>query len=423
MKRIVVAFALLVFLVCPAYASSATPSFSTINLTQWSATWPNYFGFWTYSIGGTSRNRGFAQASGYSQNAVATSSGYYYSYTRFTNSIIFNPGYSGISYVQWFLASQIVSNLPSGQLYSQCDYRSPQINAYVSSVDSPGALAASFYISLAGGNNTPVGNSRLFSDNVSFYYIDAVGNSHTLGSLNATQQGAATKLNGGNSYQINDYVQYFGYKAVYGPRTGDDMYFPANGWQVLPADDYVNKSLYLTHNFRFSVQQIYYETVAEADIPFHELFTFLRSVLDTTLSSIKEAIENLASSIGGDVTTIINNIDNSVNQVNDTLTQINNNITSTTEQNQASQDMVDEMGQIRDQIDDMSKQIDDLTNRPPPDSVLPSIPPYIGNPPDDASQVAQTAIKSMFANSIILPFMVMVFTLALVRYVLFGKSK
>lgn len=105
------------------------------------------------------------------------------------------------------------------------------------------------------------------------------------------------------------------------------------------------------------------------------------------------------------------------------ITNIKNEITSSTVDNQYSQEIVDQMDDLLEQIEDLTQQIEDVTFRPPPDTILPSPPADLLPPVDPAGQLGFEAVTSILSLPLILSFLLMVFTLALIRYVLFGKSQ
>lgn len=110
-------------------------------------------------------------------------------------------------------------------------------------------------------------------------------------------------------------------------------------------------------------------------------------------------------------------------QVNQSIQNVYNEIQSSSEDNEYAEQLLDELQGIMDSIDELTQQIEDNTNRPPPDDIVPSMPPVFVAPSDIPSQDGRTAITDILASSILTNILIMVFSLAFLRYVLFGKSK
>lgn len=110
-------------------------------------------------------------------------------------------------------------------------------------------------------------------------------------------------------------------------------------------------------------------------------------------------------------------------QVNQSIQNVYNEIQSSPEDNQYAEELLEELKSIMDTIDELTQQIEENTNRPPPDDIVPSIPPVLLAPSDVPSQDGRTAITDILASSFLTNILIMVFSLAFLRYVLFGKSK
>lgn len=109
-------------------------------------------------------------------------------------------------------------------------------------------------------------------------------------------------------------------------------------------------------------------------------------------------------------------------QIVQNIQNIQQEITSSPEQNAQAQEMVEQMQETLDEIRDLVQQIEENTSRPPPEEILPTINPDITNPSDPAAQTALQAVGDLFGNSLITNLLLIVITLAFVRYVLFGKA-
>lgn len=134
-----------------------------------------------------------------------------------------------------------------------------------------------------------------------------------------------------------------------------------------------------------------------------------------TLQSVLSALQ----SSGGDVSSIVSALDDVNTKLQSTLDQI----TSSVSDNDYTQQILDDMDQLMEKIDDLTQQIEDNTNRPPPEDIVPSIPPQLLPPTDETAIAGRNAISGILSSPFFVTFLLMVFSLAFLRYVLFGKSK
>lgn len=124
---------------------------------------------------------------------------------------------------------------------------------------------------------------------------------------------------------------------------------------------------------------------------------------------------------GPDYSSILQQILSQLQGLKSDASSILGQVTSTPEENQAAQAIVDQIEQTMEEIEELNKQIEDNTNRPDPDDLLPSAPAELLPPSDDAAAAGYEVVSSILASPLMLSLLVMVFTLAFVRYVLFGK--
>lgn len=89
---------------------------------------------------------------------------------------------------------------------------------------------------------------------------------------------------------------------------------------------------------------------------------------------------------------------------------------------QVAADMRDKMEQISGQIADASQKIDELTQRPEPSAIVPSAPDILTTT-DVAAVSAVDAYKSILATPLVLQMLLVLFGLAFLHYVLFGKGE
>lgn len=105
------------------------------------------------------------------------------------------------------------------------------------------------------------------------------------------------------------------------------------------------------------------------------------------------------------------------------LQQIQQTVQSSPEQDADSQQLLDEIQSLLDEIEELVTVINDNTYRPPPDDILPSMPPSVLPPSDEAAVVGRDAIVGIMSSEFMVGILLLVFTLAFVRYVLFGKAR
>lgn len=132
-------------------------------------------------------------------------------------------------------------------------------------------------------------------------------------------------------------------------------------------------------------------------------------------------INFVPESAGSDYSSILQQILSQLQGLKAEASSILDQITSTPEENQAAQAIVDQIEQTMEEIEELNRQIEDNTNRPEPDDLLPSAPSELLPPSDGAAVVGYELVTSMLSSPFMLSFLLMVFTLAFIRYVLFGK--
>lgn len=101
-------------------------------------------------------------------------------------------------------------------------------------------------------------------------------------------------------------------------------------------------------------------------------------------------------------------------------------LTPTPQQSSTASQYVQDMGELQDQIDEANQTIEDNTNRPSADALVPATPDIIQDGVIGGGDAAATAMMddfgSLLASPLILNVLVLVFTLAFLSYVLFGKK-
>lgn len=152
--------------------------------------------------------------------------------------------------------------------------------------------------------------------------------------------------------------------------------------------------------------------------------TFYTGVLDADFTVISTTISGQLQQIITTLDSILEALQSfDLSSIVDELQSIKDMITSSPSQDQAAQEVLEKVEEILDQIDELNQMINDNTNRPPPDEIIPSSPPQLLPPTDSAGMIGFDFTKSFLEQPLILSILVMVFTLALIRYVLFGKAE
>lgn len=110
-------------------------------------------------------------------------------------------------------------------------------------------------------------------------------------------------------------------------------------------------------------------------------------------------------------------------EISNSIQNIYNEIQASPDQIENAQQMLDDLQDTMDEIQDMIDIIEEKTNRPPPESVVPSMSPDLTNPTEPAAVAGRDAISFLLSTPLLVEILLMVFMLAFVRYVLFGKSQ
>lgn len=134
-----------------------------------------------------------------------------------------------------------------------------------------------------------------------------------------------------------------------------------------------------------------------------------------TLLSILSALQSNSGNVSGIVSAL--------DTVNDKLQSTLDQLTSSDDDNELTQQILDKMDELMEEIDELNLTINDKANRPPPEDIVPSMPPQLLEPTDPSAIEGRNFITDLLSSQFFLTFLLMVFTLAFIRYVLFGKSK
>lgn len=145
----------------------------------------------------------------------------------------------------------------------------------------------------------------------------------------------------------------------------------------------------------------------------------LQASLDSIIASLRE--QNTLISNG--FANVLQGIQNVINAI----AGLGSASASTPEQDAAASQYVQDMEDTMQKIDDANQIIEDNTNRPSADSIIPTVPDIIQDGVIGGGDEAATAMMGDFgellASPMILNLLLMVFGLAFLSYVLFGKKE
>lgn len=137
--------------------------------------------------------------------------------------------------------------------------------------------------------------------------------------------------------------------------------------------------------------------------------------LDLILDAIKDQDNNVKASVDK-VKESVDKVDGSVNKVNDTLT-------STPDENATASGFKDDMKEQSESIGSMVQEIEQKQNRPTAAEVVPVVNTGVINPTDTAAADGKELVADMLSTPLLLQMLTIVFSLAFLRYVIFGKSE
>lgn len=153
-------------------------------------------------------------------------------------------------------------------------------------------------------------------------------------------------------------------------------------------------------------------------------FYFVR--LEPPLSDYSADLAGILAAIN----TVISRLNSVISQntaLSSVVSSIQDLLTSSPQQNSSSSEFVQDMEDVTQQIEDTNKIIEDNTNRPSADSLVPDVPDIIQDGVIGGGDAVATAMMgdfgSLLSSPLILQLLILVFTLAFLSYVLFGKKE
>lgn len=148
-----------------------------------------------------------------------------------------------------------------------------------------------------------------------------------------------------------------------------------------------------------------------------EIRDFVAAIFKTSFPGISDKLDAILAAIKSqDNASGFQSVVNAVDKVNDTLT-------SSPEDSSAASDFRDNVSSKADTIDSMAQEIEEKQNRPAVADVVPTMPSDVIHPTDVAAVDGMQAVSDILATPLILQMLMVVFGLAFLRYVIFGKSE
>lgn len=146
-----------------------------------------------------------------------------------------------------------------------------------------------------------------------------------------------------------------------------------------------------------------------------KIWDSLLDILKSLGSHIGQTVDSILSSIGNAVGSTLNNILTAIQQ-------LSLGWQAPPDRGAEASQFIGDIGDVSGDIDSANDAIESLVPRPPPDSVLSTLPPDFVAPVDQSVVTMKQSVADIMSNQLILSMLLIVFTLALGRYILFGKS-
>lgn len=253
----------------------------------------------------------------------------------------------------------------------------------VSSLSLAGTLSTYFYVSYGSySGSTSISSAQLV------YYTDATSSPVVISNLSFS--GSVISFNSSTSYFVNNSVARLGILVTY------------SSWPTL---SHMNYSWPVNGNWSVYVGPLsgsYEVTIPHDEAVERDLGAILASVGSDLYNMVKNGFQSVIAAITG------------------------SRDDPTPSQSQAASDFKDSAQDQKDKIDQAQEEIDQNTNRPPPESLMPTTPPIIVDGQigggDEVALSAVAGFSDFLGSELILSMLLLVFTLAFVSYVLFGKK-
>lgn len=317
--------------------------------------------------------------------------------------------------------------------------------------DEPMAIAFTDYQYVAGGTNvTPTGEVRNLTTRYATAAPNAIRNETSRSDAASIVVGLSVDLKAGDTVEV-DYsgVAFSSYLSWYYATASSGTTMPlgySNSSDLYPSTPSnhskktVTPSFTIRDNFR-NVLAVAPGTSGTVTITVPHDISFIGLSVDfpsvTGISSYYGLRHNFDVQNFNFSYTIIDSSADALLQIRDAVIQVptllnqiiaaiqslSGGFLASPEQQQKSEEILENVEDVSGQIDDQNQIIEDNTYRPPAEEIIPSAPAELLPPADAAVIAGYDVIKEILAHDLFLKIMMMVFSLAFLRYVLFGKTR
>lgn len=151
-----------------------------------------------------------------------------------------------------------------------------------------------------------------------------------------------------------------------------------------------------------------------------EILKYLQNPMQVTLESILQAIKDGGSATGA-VTVIVQQINNTVTNIANTVNNVLSALTPDPSQGDDANAFESAVGGLSDAVESDASALESLSPRPSPSDVITTISPDFLSPSDPDVKRGISVFSDVMSSPLIMPVFIVVFTLATVRFILFGK--
>lgn len=151
-----------------------------------------------------------------------------------------------------------------------------------------------------------------------------------------------------------------------------------------------------------------------------KILEYLQNPMQVTLESILQAIKDGGSATGA-VTVIVQQINNTVTNIANTVNNVLQALTPDPSQGDDANVFESAIGGLSDAVESDASALESLSPRPSPSDVVSTISPDIISPSDPDVKRGISVFSDVMSSPLVMPVLIVVFTLATVRFILFGK--
>lgn len=268
-------------------------------------------------------------------------------------------------------------------------------------------------------------------------YVDTLSISGTI----------TTYITSGNSATVPSTSKYYCLSCqLVGVRNGEDFILsniPVSG--VSQSISIPSRTISVYGSYDYIAIRCYYDSVGfkvGGAYPFYYLsfgsYSFsgqvgnsirdlLQLILDALGSNSSPNYTAILNLIRGDIQAMQSAVTSGLTAVGNAVQSVKDTLTSSSQQDSVSNEYKEQMQDTLDKIDEANQTIEDNTNRPSADSIVPDVPDIIQDGQIGGGDAAATELMDGFgqvlASPLILQQLLLVFSLAFVSYVLFGKKE